>query len=103
MRIRRQIARYPTYSLYVVYVAMPNRTFHISEDIDQKMKKHPEIRWGEIARQTFEEKLAMLDWIDSALSKSKFTDEDAIRIGRQINKDMSARIRKEREKDKLRS
>ncbi|MBI5225008.1 hypothetical protein HY989_04005 [Candidatus Micrarchaeota archaeon] len=71
---------------------MANRTFHIADELDLKMKKHSDIRWGEVARNSFEEKIALLEFMDKALSKSTLTDSDAIRMGREINKSMAKRI-----------
>ncbi|MFH1443082.1 MAG: hypothetical protein ABIG96_03540 [Candidatus Micrarchaeota archaeon] len=64
------------------------------------MRRHKELKWSEIARQSFEEKLRMLEWMNELLKNSEITDEDAIRMGRELNKRMAERIRKEREKRK---
>ncbi|MBS3070377.1 hypothetical protein J4220_02615 [Candidatus Micrarchaeota archaeon] len=50
------------------------------------MSKYPEIKWVEVARRAIVERLEILEKMDKMLSKSTLTQEDALRIGREINK-----------------
>jgi len=54
--------------------------------VKEEMKKHPEIKWVEVARRAIVERLEILDKMDELLSKSTLTQEDALRIGKKINK-----------------
>lgn len=58
----------------------------VSPEVKQRMDSHREIKWVEIARSAVVEKLDILEKLDKMLSKSTLTEEDAVRIGREINK-----------------
>lgn len=40
---------------------MGNMTMAIPEEIHKKMKKYPEVKWAEIARQAFKQKITLLE------------------------------------------
>ncbi len=40
---------------------MANMTMAIPDELHSKMRKHAEIRWAEVARQTFQEKVNILE------------------------------------------
>jgi len=74
---------------------MPNMTLSLPEQLHKKMKQHPELKWSDVARQAFEQKLKNLEtlaWMDKALANSKLTEEDAERIGHKIKADIRKRI-----------
>lgn len=83
---------------YVVYLGMGNMTLYIPEDLERRMKERTDLKWSAIAREAFEKRLDELDWLNSVLSKSELTEEDAIRIGRKMKKGIARRIREERKK-----
>ena len=70
---------------------MPNLTLAISEEIKQKMAMFPEINWSEVARQAILEKAKLLERMQTLLSKSKLTEEDAILLGRQVKHGVAKR------------
>ena len=43
---------------------MANVTLAIPDSLHQKMKKHPEFKWSEVARKAIEEKISDADLID---------------------------------------
>lgn len=70
---------------------MPNLTLAISEEIKQKMAMFPEINWSEVARQAILEKAKLMERMQTLLSKSKLTEEDAILLGRQVKHNVAKR------------
>lgn len=73
---------------------MVSMTLAIPEDLKKEMDKHPEMNWSEIARQAFREKLEkdmLLEKMDKMLKNSKMTEEDAIILGRKVNKAIAKR------------
>ncbi|HLC60669.1 MAG TPA: hypothetical protein VJJ52_04525 [Candidatus Nanoarchaeia archaeon] len=70
---------------------MTNMTLAVPEDLHEIMKKHNEIKWSEIARQALWEHARKLELMDKLLAKSKLTEEDALEIGRKINKGIAKR------------
>ena len=66
-------------------------TLALPEDLHEMMKKHREIKWSEIARQAIWEQAKKLEIMDKILVKSKLTEDDALEIGRKINKEIAKR------------
>ncbi len=62
-------------------------------EVKQRIDEHREIKWVEVARSAIVQKLDILDKLDQMLAKSTLTEEDTIRIGREINKKVLARHR----------
>jgi len=63
---------------------MTNMTLAIPEDLYNIMKKHSEIKWSEVARQAIWTQARKLELMDNLLSKSEFTEKDALTLGRKI-------------------
>jgi hypothetical protein len=63
---------------------MTNMTLAIPEDLYNIMKKHSEIKWSEVARQAIWSQARKLELMDNLLSKSEFTEKDALALGRKI-------------------
>lgn len=63
---------------------MANLTLSVPDDLYEKMKKHPEIRWSEVARQALAKKLDDLRRLDALLRESKLRDEDVEVLGRKV-------------------
>jgi len=55
---------------------MANLTLSIPDDLYEEMKRHPEIRWSEVARQSLRTKLHDLRRLDELLGKSRLAQED---------------------------
>ena len=68
---------------------MTNMTLAIPEELHKIIKKHKEIKWTEIARQAMWEQARKLEIMDSLLSKSELTEEDALEIGRKIKREIA--------------
>ena len=69
---------------------MVNITLSISEQLHERMKRHTELKWSDIARLAFEKKLIELELVDKLLKNSAFTERDAELLGHKIK----GRIRK---------
>ena len=70
---------------------MTNMTLAVPEDLHAIMKKYDTIKWSEIARKALWDQARKLELMDKLLSKSKLTEEDALEIGRKINKGIARR------------
>jgi hypothetical protein len=68
---------------------MTNMTLAIPEDLYKIIKKHKEIKWTEIARQAMWEQARKIELMDTLLSKSELTEEDALVIGRKIKREIA--------------
>ena len=70
---------------------MTNITLSVPEDLKTKMDSFAEINWSAVAREAFIEKINDLEFIKKFKSKSKLTEQDAMRFGRELNKRLAKR------------
>src|SRR5437899_10485435 len=75
---------------------MTNLTLSVPDDLYEEMKKHPEIRWSEVARQALAKKLDDLRRLDALLSGSKLTDEDGENVAKSVKEGAWKKHRKRR-------
>jgi len=68
---------------------MTNMTLSIPESLFEKMKAMKEMRWSEIARQAFENKIRENDIEESLLKKSKITAKDIEEISSKIRREVA--------------
>ena len=71
---------------------MPTVTLSIPEDVKKKMEKFDWLNWSALARESFLKKmrqLEILDKFENDFEKSKLTDDDCIKLGRELKKSMS--------------
>jgi len=66
---------------------MGNVTLALPDDLQERMKRHSEIRWSEVVRKSIAQKVEMLEVMDRIASKSKLTSKDVDEISRKIKKD----------------
>ncbi len=71
---------------------MPNMTLSLPEELYRRIKRYPELKWSEIARQAFENKLDEIEMINRMLAKSKLTEAEAGRIAHRIKSKIRKRI-----------
>jgi len=72
---------------------MVSITLAVPEELKEDMERHPELNWSEVARQAIKEKLLVLKRMDIMLSKSKLTEEEAVELGRKVNKALAKRYK----------
>ncbi|MFH1316812.1 MAG: hypothetical protein ABII01_04800 [Candidatus Woesearchaeota archaeon] len=70
---------------------MPTITLSVPEDLKKDMDESKEINWSEVARTAIKSKVSQLRILKQITSKSKFTEKDALELGRKINKSMHER------------
>ena len=70
---------------------MVNVTLSVPFELKQKMDVFAEINWSAVARSAFDEKIQDLELIKKFKSKSTLTEEDALRFGAELNKNLSKR------------
>jgi len=73
-----------------------NLTLSVPDDLYEEMKKHPEIRWSEVARQALAKKLDDLRRLDAMLSGSKLTDGDVENVAKSVKEGVWKKHRKRR-------
>lgn len=70
---------------------MVNVTLSIPTDLKHKMETFAEINWSAVAREAFDDKIKDLEFIKKFKAKSRLTERDAIRLGRELNKNLRKR------------
>lgn len=70
---------------------MVNVTLSIPSDMKNKMDTFEEINWSAVARVAFDEKIRDLEVIKKFKSDSTMTEDDAIMLGRELNKSLAKR------------
>ena len=70
---------------------MVNVTLAVPEELHKIMKKHPEIKWSEVARQAMWEYARKLELLDKIVSRSKLSEKDALEIGEAVKKRVAER------------
>ena len=73
-------------------------TLAVPAELKHKMEGFPEINWSEVARQAFNKKIEDLEFLRKFKSKSTFIEEEAIKLGAEINKKITKRLKSKRGK-----
>lgn len=72
---------------------MTTMTLAIPNELKHKLEEFPEINWSEVARQAFMQKIKDLEFLREFKSESEMTDEEALRLGRQVRKNLAKKFR----------
>lgn len=72
---------------------MANLTLSLPDDLYEEMKKHPEIRWSEVARQALAKKLQDLRRLDALLRDSELRESDVEELGHKVKEGVWKRHR----------
>jgi hypothetical protein len=73
---------------------MVNLTLAVPKEMKSEMEQFPEINWSEVARQAIAQKLRDMQFLRKMKSKSALTENDALCIGRKLNKSLTKRYPK---------
>lgn len=65
---------------------MTNVTLAVPKGLHEEMRRHPEIRWSEVARTAFQQEVDRLHVLDRLLEASQLTERDAVTLGRRIRR-----------------
>ena len=67
---------------------MVNVTFSVPKELHQVMRKHSDIRWGEVARRAITKRAADLELLERLTLKSRMTMNDAMSLDATVKKSM---------------
>ena len=73
---------------------MTTMTLAVPSELKHKMETFPEMNWSEVARQAFMQRIKDLEFLKKFKSNSTLTEEDALRLGRELNKNLAKRYKK---------
>jgi hypothetical protein len=71
---------------------MVSLTLSVPESIRKEMEEFPEINWSEIARAAIMRRILVLKKFREFTKDSEITEEDALRLGREVNKKATERF-----------
>jgi len=71
---------------------MGNITLALPDELQEKMRKHSEIRWSDVARKSIAQKIELLELMDKIAKKSKLTQKDADEIAQKIDSAVSKKL-----------
>lgn len=63
---------------------MVSITLSVPEEMKQEMNNFQEMNWSAVARQAIKRKLLMLEKFKEFTKDSTFTEEDALKLGREL-------------------
>ena len=73
---------------------MTTMTLAVPLELKNKMETFPEMNWSEVARQAFMQRIKDLEFLKKFKSDSTLTEKDALRLGRELNKNLAKRYKK---------
>ncbi len=73
---------------------MTTMTLAVPNKLKEKMDSFPEMNWSEVARQAFMQKVEDMEFLRKFKEKSKMTDADALRFGKEVSRAVSNKLRK---------
>ena len=73
---------------------MKSYNLQLPSELVDAMESYPDYPWNGIIRKVIEEILTKLSIADTLVQNSRFTEKDAIEIGREINKSALKRFLK---------
>lgn len=68
---------------------MVSLTLSMPEKVKREMAEFPEINWSEIARVAIMQRILLLKRFKEFSKNSELTEEDALRLGSELNKNLS--------------
>ncbi len=74
---------------------MTTMTLAIPSELKHKMETFPEMNWSEVARQAFIQKIEDFEFLKKFKSNSTLTEEDALKLGKELNKNLAKRYKKD--------
>jgi len=70
-----------------------NVTFAVPEELHEIMRRHPEIKWSEIARKAMWEYAQKLELMEKIVSDSRFSEKDVLELDKKVKAEMSEKYR----------
>lgn len=77
--------------VYLLHISdfMVNMTLAVPKELHRIVKRHPEIKWSEVARQAMWDYARKIELLDQLTSRSRLTEAEAIVSDQVIKKKLS--------------
>lgn len=73
---------------------MTTLTLAVPDEMKKKMDSFPEMNWSEVARQAFMQKIEDMEFLRKFKEKSKLSEADALKLGKEASREVSNNLRK---------
>jgi len=70
-----------------------NVTFAVPEELHEIMRKHPEIKWSEIARKAMWEYASRLELMERLTSESRLSEKDVLELDKKVKAGIAKKYR----------
>lgn len=70
---------------------MVSITLSVPSDLKHEMDSFPDINWSAVAREAIKKRVIMLEKFKEFTKDSEFTEEDALRFGREVTEKAARR------------
>jgi len=70
-----------------------NVTFAVPEELHEVMRRHPEIKWSEIARKAMWEYARKLELMERVASESRLSERDVLELDKKVKAGIGRRYR----------
>jgi len=67
--------------------------FAVPEELHEIMRRHPEIRWSEIARKAMWEYARKLELMERVVSEIRLSGEDVLELDKKVKAEVSEKYR----------
>ena len=68
-------------------------TLAVPEEMKKRLDSFPEMNWSAVAREAFEQRLEDMAFLRRFRERSTLTEEDALRMGAEVNKKLAQRYK----------
>ncbi len=72
---------------------MTTMTLAVPEELRKRMDHFPEMNWSQVARQAFCDKIEDLELLMKFKAKSTLTEDDAMRLGKEVGRALTKRLK----------
>ena len=74
-------------------ICMVNLTVAVPDDLREEMRRHRTVKWPEVVRNAITAELERLHAFDKLLEHSRFTEDDAVALGREARRSAADKTR----------
>lgn len=71
---------------------MANVSVSIPDELKKKMARFPSVNWSAVGSEAFMQKIKDMEFLLEFKSNSKLTEEDALRLGAEVNTSLARRL-----------
>ena len=72
---------------------MVNVTLAVPEELHEIMRRHPEIKWSEIARKAMWEYARKLELMERVASESRLSEKDVLELDKKVKTEVAEKYR----------